>query len=285
MFYAFGQIEQFISRASEISLLNVVFIIVGGLLLHFIGTSVVCAAVSRGVTMKDQSRKKRPKAETKQRISTLCDMIRKVFRITIFVVIIMMLLAEAGINIAPMLAGAGILGVALGFGSQTIVKDFLAGLFILVEDQFSIGDYVKIAGISGTAEDMTLRRTVLRDIDGVEHHIPNSAIKTVSNYTKNWSSVKVDIAISYEVDLKKALTVARKTVSDFSKLQHNKSALVKEPEVLGVVDYTTNGMLIRILGRSKSHKQWELERELRQKLQIAFRKEKIKMGAQRWKLE
>ncbi len=182
-----------------------------------------------------------------------------------------------------MLAGAGILGVALGFGSQTIVKDFLAGLFILVEDQFDKGDYVQIAGIAGNVEEMNLRRTVLRDTNGVEHHIPNSAIKTVSNYTKNWSAVRIDFGIPYSADVKKVLSISKKVVRDFSKLKHNAKELTKEPEVLGVVDYTTNGMIVRILGQSKSHKQWELERELRQKLHAALQKEDIEMGAARFK--
>ncbi|HEX8907121.1 MAG TPA: mechanosensitive ion channel domain-containing protein, partial [Longimicrobiaceae bacterium] len=138
---------------------------------------------------------------SEQRTRTLVSLLRSVGRVIIFVIFLFMLLSAIGLDLGPLLAGAGVVGLAISFGAQSLVKDVISGLFILIENQFAVGDVVRIGSVSGAVERMTLRVVVLRDVHGVVHIIPNGEIKKVSNLTRTWSRVVLDVGVAYKEDV------------------------------------------------------------------------------------
>ena len=183
------------------------------------------------------------------------------------------ILSELGISIAPLLGAAGIAGIAIGLGAQSIIKDILSGLFIISKDQYRRGDFVKIAGVSGIVGAVNIRDTILRDVDGAEHHIPNSEIKTVSNYTKLWSRVNLDIPVTYSTNMEKAMDVLNKLGAEMAEEEQWKDDIIKPVQVVGVDDFTDSGIIIKILGDTKPMRQWDVMRELRKRIKLEFDKE------------
>ncbi|MDR9459256.1 MAG: mechanosensitive ion channel family protein [Dehalococcoidia bacterium] len=188
-----------------------------------------------------------------------------------------MILAEVGINIAPYLAAAGILGVALGFGAQTLVKDLIGGIFIIVEDQYNVGDVVQIAGISGIVQEINLRRTVLRDLDGIVHFVPNGESGIASNYTREWSRVNLNISVAYDTDLDHAITVINRVCAEMAAEPYWKEIILKTPEVLRIDNLGDSGIDIKILGDTKPIRQWETMGEIRKRIKKAFDEEGIEI--------
>jgi small conductance mechanosensitive channel len=202
-----------------------------------------------------------------QRIETLTRVTGSVARAVIWSVTLMALLGTVGISVAPLLAGAGIAGVAVGFGAQSIVKDFFAGFFILLEDQFGVGDTVAIAGMAGTVERMTLRITVLRDSHGIAYFIPNSSIGAVANKTIGGARVMLDTAFSTKVPeetAKAALDAAAKRIDGLSSL---KDALMEPVHVDGPIDLTGGTVTYQLVGRVHADRAAELRRSLISALQ------------------
>jgi len=213
--------------------------------------------------------------EAQKRSDTLVSVIVTALQITIIFMFILMILSEIGINIAAMLTGAGVLGVAIGLGAQSLVKDILAGLFIIMENQYRKGDVIKIAGVSGTVEEINLRRTILRDVDGVYHVVPNSQIGVSSNYTKQWSRVNLNISVSYETNLDKAIAVINRVGKEMAEDPVWMNMLVSPPKALRVDNLGDSGIDIKITGETKPSRQWEVAGELRLRLKKAFDKEGI----------
>jgi len=266
-----------VSVIATINITHLLIIVVTGVVGYMLFSSLTIGALERGLALQRKGR--HSEAEAKKRAKTLSSVLRSVLAFGTIVTAIFMILSDFGLNIAPLLTGAGILGVAIGFGSQTLVKDLLSGLFILIEDQFDFGDRITIAGYTGTVEELNLRRTVIRDESGVEHYIPNSQITVVSNATKHSSAISVDVPLNYDVNLEKVFTIAREVTEQVSTAPEFADIFLKKPEVIGIMYYTTDGMLMRIRGRSLPHTNSAYERKLRQELQTRFRKEKIALGA------
>lgn len=182
----------------------------------------------------------------------------------------LMIISELGVDIRPLLATAGIAGIALGFGAQHMFKDFIAGLFIILEDQYRKGDMVKVGGVSGLVQDITLHRTVLRDLDGVEHTIPNGKISVTSNMTKVWSRAHLNIGVSYSTDLDKAMNVLNQVGKDMAEDEQWKNDFTKPIEVVGVDDFADSAIIIKVLGDTKPMRQWDIMREYRKRVKVAF---------------
>ncbi len=182
------------------------------LVASFIAFWVIKTALRRVVAQYVRVRGKGRHAKLwfENRTKTLSAIISSTLGVLLFVVALFMILSEVGVDIGPLLAGAGVLGIAVGFGAQSLIKDLLGGLFILLEDQFNKGDVVKIAGIAGLVEEVNLRRTVLRDLDGIVHVIPNGVISTASNYTRDWARVNLNISVGYSEDLDHVMAVINK---------------------------------------------------------------------------
>ena len=215
-----------------------------------------------------------------RRGKTISQLLRSVGRIAIFV-IALLLTFNVFIDIGPILAGAGILGLAISFGAQSLVKDVISGFFILFENQFAIGDVVEAGGKSGVVEKMTLRVVVLRDLHGAMHVIPNSEIKVVSNMTRGWSRAVVDIAVGHDEDVDRALAVVRDEAAQFSGDRQWASRLNGSVEVPGVESMTDSGLVIRSLIKTQPGSQWEAGREFRRRLKMRFDREDIAMPSVR----
>lgn len=211
-----------------------------------------------------------------RRGQTISQLLRSVGRVVVFVVALL-LTFNVFINIAPILAGAGILGLAISFGAQSLVKDVLSGFFILFENQFAIGDVVEVAGKSGVVEKMTMRVVVLRDLQGVMHVVPNSEIKVVSNKTRGWSRAVLDVGVAYQEDVDRALAVVRDEAALFSTDRDWAVQLDGPVEVPGVEDLGDNAIVIRTMIRTQPGSQWNVAREFRRRLKVRFDREGIEI--------
>jgi small-conductance mechanosensitive channel len=217
--------------------------------------------------------------EVTRRAHTLGGMLISLITVIIITVAAFMVLAEIGLNIAPLLAGASVAGVALGFGAQNLVKDLLAGMFIIFEDQYHIGDVVKVADISGVVEEISLRRTIVRDLDGVVHNIPNAAITVASNYSKNYSRVNLDITVSYAENPDRVMAIINKVGADLTHDTVFGPMITSPPKALRVEDLSPTGMVIKVLGETKPLKHWDVMGELRKRILNAFELEGIHIAA------
>jgi small conductance mechanosensitive channel len=205
---------------------------------------------------------------------TIAQLLRSMGRVVI-VTIGILLTFNVFINIAPVLAGAGILGLAISFGAQSLVRDFISGFFILLENQFAVGDVIEAAGKSGVVEKMTLRVVVLRDLEGTMHVIPNGQITVVSNKTRGWARAVVDISVPYTEDVDRALSVVRDEAAQFSTDKSWGLQLDGPVEVPGVESMTDSSLSIRTLLKTQPGSQWNVAREFRRRLINRFTKESI----------
>jgi small conductance mechanosensitive channel len=210
-----------------------------------------------------------------QRITALTSVLRSVASFAIFTIAGLLILGEVGLNLAPFLAGAGILGIALGFGSQALVKDFLSGLFILVEDQFGVGDIVDLEqGTAGTVEAVSLRTTRLRSVDGTVWHVPNGEIRRVGNKSQHWSRALLDVEVAYDTDIEHAKEVIKRVADE---LWHEREDILEEPEVWGVEQLGPNSIVIRLVVKTRPSDQYPVSRMLRQRLKETFDSEGIEI--------
>ncbi len=210
-----------------------------------------------------------------QRTRTLVSLLRSVGRVVIFVVTLFMVLGALGLQLGPLLAGAGVVGLAVSFGSQSLVKDVISGLFILIENQFGVGDVIRVAGVSGGVERMTLRVVVLRDVHGVVHIVPNGEIKTVSNLTREWARVVLDVIVELKEDPDEVMKVMRDEGRKLYEDPQWRPLVLEEVQVPGVESFGEKGITIRMSMKTLPLKQWDVARELRRRLKLRFDQEKI----------
>ena len=203
-----------------------------------------------------------------QRVEALSTVMRSVVSFAIWTMAMFLVLDQIGIDLGPMLAGAGILGVAIGFGSQSLVKDFLAGIFILVEDQFGVGDIVDLGEAVGVVEVVSLRTTRLRSVDGTVWHVPNGEIGRVGNKSQHWSRALLDIQVAYTTDLAEARAVIKETADDVWRAEPE--TILEEPELWGVENLGAHGIDIRLVIKTQPSKQWEISRLIRERIKAAF---------------
>lgn len=221
--------------------------------------------------------KGKPEEEIEQRSHTLVAVLRGSGRFVLAVWALFTILPEAGVNVTPILASVGIAGIAVGFGAQSLVKDVLSGLFILTENQYSKGDVVTVAGISGQVEEVSLRRTVLRDLDGIVHHVPNGQIAVASNLTQEWSRVNMNVSVAYGEDLDKVFEVINRVGREMAADAEFGPLILTAPQVLRVDAFGESGVAIKVLGDTEPIRQWEVMGELRKRLIRAFLEEGIRV--------
>lgn len=204
-------------------------------------------------------------SEREQRGQTISQLLRSVGKV-LLVALGLLLTLNVFIDIKPLLGGVGILGLAVSFGAQSLVKDVISGFFYLIEGQFAVGDVIEIAGKSGVVERMTLRVVMLRDTNGALHMIPNGQISTVSNLTRGWSRAVVDVGVAYGTDVDKALDIFRHEAEGLARDPDWKGDLDGPPEVVGVNDLGDSQVTIRTLLRTHPGKQWGVGREFRRRI-------------------
>lgn len=212
-----------------------------------------------------------------QRARTLIGLVRSVGVVLILLLSLFMVLQALGMNIGPLLAGAGIIGLAISFGAQSLVRDLISGLFILFENQFAVGDVVRIGEVGGMVERMTLRVVVLRDVHGTVHVIPNGEIKRVSNLTRSWSRVVLDIGVAYKEDVDRVMDVMRDVGRELWQDAEWQPLLVEEVTVPGIESFGDSAINIRMMVKTVPLKQWDVARELRRRLKRRFDVEGIEI--------
>jgi moderate conductance mechanosensitive channel len=215
--------------------------------------------------------------EVKKRLDTLDELGGQVIRVFIVVIALTMVLSALDLDIGPAIAGLGIVGIAVGFGAQSLVKDYLSGVLILIENQYSKGDVISIAGVSGAVEDFSLRRTTLRDLDGVVHTVPNGQITVASNRTRTWARINQDVTVAFGTDIDKAIRV----VDELGRQMHEdpiwKRRILEPPRVERVERIEERGITLKILGTVRASEQWAAGGEFRKLLLEAFAKNDIQL--------
>ena len=217
------------------------------------------------------------------RTETMGVVFNSIATVTVWVIAAMLVLGAVGVELAPLLAGAGIVGVALGFGAQNMVKDFLAGLFILLEDQYGIGDVVELRdsmgspGVSGTVEGISLRSTRVRDVEGAVWHVPNGEIRTAGNKSQQWARSLLDVAVAYDTDVAHATRVLKETAVALWEDPEHGVSILEEPEVWGLERFDADSLALRLVVKVQPAKQWAVNRELRVRIKEAFEREGIEI--------
>lgn len=217
------------------------------------------------------------KEAEEKREDTLIRIFSWTMRILILLIAILMTLQEIGISVGPILAGLGIIGLAVGFGGQYLIRDIISGFFIILENQYRIGDVVNFDGTGGLVEDISLRMTTLRDMDGTVHHIPHGEIKKVANLSKDFSRVNLNVGISYNSKLDHVIQIVNRTGYELSQDSKWKEFIIKPPQFLRVDDFADSSIIIKIVGETQALKQWDVTGELRKRIKIAFDNERIEI--------
>lgn len=215
--------------------------------------------------------------EREQRVKTLTTILRDAGLVLITAVAAVMILSEVGLDVSPIIAGAGIVGLAIGFGAQTLVKDIISGFLILLENQFTIGDVISVGGISGGVEKMTLRATFVRDLEGTLHVIPNGEMRILSNKTRGWARAVVNLGIAYKEDVGRVSATLERIGQEIWQDEGYRPLLLEEPAISGVEELGDSAMTLRIMVKTQPGKQWEVSRELRKRIKETFEEEEIEM--------
>src|SRR5690242_17126650 len=215
--------------------------------------------------------------EIKKRMDTLETLGTNVIRLFVFLIALVMILGELGLDIGPAVAGLGVVGIAVGFGTQSIVRDYFTGALILIENQYSKGDVVTIAGVSGTVEDFSLRRTTLRDLDGIVHTVPNGEVKVASNRTRTWARINQNVTVAFGTDIDKAISVVEELGRSMADDPIWRRRILEPPRVERVESIEERGITLKILGTVRASEQWAAGGEFRKLLLEAFAKNDIQL--------
>lgn len=211
-----------------------------------------------------------PSLRRAQRAETIGALLRSVSAAAIWSVAILMAMAEVGLNLGPLIAGAGIVGVALGFGAQHLVRDFVSGVFMLAEDQYGVGDVIDAGLATGRVEGVSLRTTRLRDVDGTVWHMPNGEITRIGNKSQQWARAVLDVEVAYDTDIARATQVIKDSADRLWQDEASAGLMLEEPEVWGVENLGSDGIAIRLVVKTAPDKQLGVARELRARIKQAF---------------
>ena len=214
----------------------------------------------------------------KQRAGTVGSALKSVASIVVFAVATTTVLSELGVDLGPVLASAGIVGVAVGFGAQNVIKDWLNGMFMILEDQYGVGDVIDVGQASGTVEAVSLRTTRLRAVDGTVWHVRNGEVLRVGNSSQGWSRALLDIPVSWGNDVEHVRGVIKGVADEMVAEDEWAAHVLEAPEVWGVESMGADGLVIRLVVKTKPLEQWEVARELRQRVKAAFEREGIALG-------
>jgi len=254
--------------------INILIILIIGVVLWFIVKKALPRLVSRVMA-------KPKRGESQQGMRKRADTLQNVFvgvgRVIIVLLVAFMILSELNVDIGPILAGSAIAGVAIGFGAQWLIKDLIAGVFVLMENQYRVGDVVKIADVTGLVEDINMRKTVLRDLDGIVHHVPNGEIRVASNYARHFSRVNLNISVAYDTDLDFAINVINRVCKEMTEDEQWKEFFKSVPQVLRVDSLGDSGIDIKIVGDVQPLQQWNIMGQLRLRIKKAFDTEGIEI--------
>lgn len=216
--------------------------------------------------------------DVKKRQDTLISLSRTFVKVLVWLVAIFTILGRFGIDLTPLLAGASVLGVAIGFGAQSLIKDFLSGLFIILENQYRVGDIVDIGGSEGTVEQITVRSTTIRDLDGSVHYIPNGSVAKVVNKTMGYSRVNLMISVDADTNVNKLTKVINAVGTKMAEEPKWKAKIMEAPHFQAINNFTEKSLEINITGITHPSAQWGVASELRKRLLTAFKEQKIELA-------
>ncbi len=251
-------------------------------ILVIIGFTLVARRILTAISVKLLSKTIRPdmyptETDRKKRLKTLDSLVTGVVKVAVWVIAAMMIITELGVNTAPLLASAGIVGVALGFGAQSLVKDFVTGFFIILENQYRVGDVVTLSDVDGTVEDVTMRITILRDFEGHVHYIPNGQINVSTNKTQDYSSVFLKIGVAYDTDIDRLEHVINHVGEELAADADYKKNIKEVPKFSRITEFNDSSIEVLINGKVAAGKQWDVNGELRKRLKKAFDKNNIEI--------
>lgn len=226
----------------------------------------------RRLAMLDEQEKR-----SKQRALTLGDVLGSVVSIVVWTVATFLVLGELSINLAPLIASAGVAGIAIGFGAQSVVRDFLAGVFVIVEDHYGVGDVVDLGEAVGTVEEVSLRTTRLRDVGGVMWVVPNGEIRRVGNFSQLYSKSRMEFEVAYDTDVDRASMVIKRVLDEIWQENRKEATITEEPEVLGVEAFRESAVVISATVRTEPAEQWAVARLIRARIKKAFDDEGIEI--------
>ncbi len=265
--------------------LRIALILIAGFLVRHLLHRViqrVCAGIAQGaqtLTRLEEGRDGDPSRRAgvalltdrrEQRAGTISSILKSLTTAVVSSVVIIMVLDLLSIPVAPLLASAGIVGVAVGFGAQSLVKDVISGVFMLVEDQYGVGDVVDLGDASGSVEAVGLRVSRLRDVDGTVWYVRNGEIQRVGNRSHGWARAVLDVPVAYGEDVGRAETLLKQTAVELKDSPDFAGLILDEPEVWGVEDVSADSVVIRLVVKTRPLKQWDVARELRSRIKIAF---------------
>ena len=228
-------------------------------------------AVARALALRESSERRT------QRTRTLGNVMGSLATIVIYTIAVLMALAEFDVNLGPLIASAGIVGIALGFGAQSLVKDFLSGIFMLVEDQYGVGDVIDVGDAAGVVEAVNLRTTQLRDVHGTLWHVPNGEIRRVANKSQEWARTVLDVEVAYDTDIAKAMEVIKRVADEVWEEAPENATILEEPEIWGVEAFGASSIAIRLAMKVEPAEQWATGRLVRGRLKEAFDAEGIEI--------
>lgn len=250
-----------------VSTINVVIIIIIAKFLTYVGSIII----DKFFRQQKQYRF----AVNKRKADTLSELLKSIMKYAVYIIAIISILEQIGIETRTLLVGAGVGGLAISFGAQSLIKDIITGFFILFEDQFSVGEYVEIDGMSGIVEAVGLRITKIKGFAGQLHIIPNGQIAKVTNYSRDNMRALVEVQVGYDVNIDRALQVLKGVAESMKK---DMEEIVDGPNILGVSAFGESGVTITVVATTKPMAQWGVERELRKRIKESFDREKINIS-------
>lgn len=255
----------------DINLAMIVRVILKLILLTIV--FLIITPIGKKVIQKTIQKTAQSKKTSTGRMKTLEKLLSNVFSYVMIFIYIVMFFATLGIEIGPIIAGAGVIGLAVAFGAQGLVSDVVTGFFIILEEQLEIDDYVTTAGYDGIVEEIGLRTTKIRSFDGTLNYVPNRYIEGVSNHTRGNMRALVDIGISYEDNIEEAITILEKVCEEFQADERFKDG----PNAIGVQDIETSQIVLRVVGQTENGLQWACERDMRKRIKETFDQHNIEM--------
>jgi small conductance mechanosensitive channel len=264
-----------IARWARENLLSIIIIVIAALITIRVLERVIPAAIRRAILVDVTPLNEH---DLRKRADTLSAVLFGGAKITVIIIAALMVIGELGFNLAPVIAGLGITGIAVGLGAQSMVRDAINGLFILAENQFGRGDMVKVAGVQGWVEEVNLRRTVLRDVDGTLHSVPNSEIKVSSNLTRGYSGVDLLVSLAAGTDVDAAIQAINEAGRDLLDDKDVGDDVLEAPQVWRIETTTATGLDVRVTGRAKPGAQWKVTSALRRRIIRAFDVQSIRFG-------
>ncbi len=252
-------------------LINILIILIGAYVLRKFGTKFLCKLMHKTVRHDLYP----SETDRKKRIKTLDNLIGAMVKAITWLVAIFMIVGELGLNTAPLLASAGVLGLAIGFGAQSLVKDFVTGIFIITENQYRIGDVVQIGAVKGTVEAITIRTTIVRELNGDLHHIPNGTITVTTNKTMGFGSINEDLTVARDTDLGELEHIINHVGEEVAAVPELKNLVKEAPHFSSVKGFDASGIVVKILGKTSTGDAWQVRSEFYKRLVKALDKHNV----------